>query len=418
MLKSILNNGEGRTILGNYGALLFIQAANFILPLIVLPYLVITLGTEKYGLVMIAQSMAIFLTVIVDFGFNISATRAVSLLREDREKLSQLFWNVIAIKVSLVVITFFILLLVVATVSRFQQEMWVYLLSFLMVIGQAIFPTWFFQGIEKMKVITIVNVVAKILFTVAVFSIVLGVKDYEYVPLLHGGGFLIAGLFGFLYALRYIDIKNPNITQAKQLAWQSSSLFVSNFATSMYTVGNTFILGMIGGDAIAGIYATMEKLVLAFKNVYAPLYQALFPWLAKKKVAEIRSFVKKVSLPIALSAIVIVIGFVVFAKPILDLVYGDQTIIKYSTVMQILGLIALFSALNMLLVSLYFPSIKEYKTRMVILVSGGVFNLVVAVAGAAYFSIYGVAVAASLSEFFILILAFYFYKKKRKIVAV
>lgn len=418
MLKGILNNGEGRTILGNYGALLFIQAANFILPLIVLPYLVITLGTEKYGVVMIAQSMAIFLTVIVDFGFNISATRAVSLLRADREKLSQLFWNVIAIKVSLVVITFLILLLVVATVSRFQQEMWVYLLSFLMVVGQAIFPTWFFQGIEKMKVITIVNVVAKVLFTVAVFSLVLGVKDYQYVPLLHGGGFLIAGLFGLFYALRYIDIKSPNITQAKQLAWQSSSLFVSNFATSMYTAGNTFILGMIGGDAIAGIYATMEKLVLAFKNVYAPLYQALFPWLAKKKAAEIRSFVKKASLPIALSAIVIVIGFVVFAKPILDLVYGDQTIIGYSSVMQILGLIALFSALNMLLISLYFPSIKEYRTRMVILVSGGVFNLVVAVVGAAYFSIYGVAVAATLSEFFILVLAFYFYCKKRRIAAV
>lgn len=415
MLKRILNNGEGRTILGNYGALLFIQAANFILPLIVLPYLVTTLGTEKYGVVMIAQSMAIFLTVIVDFGFNISATREVSLLREDTNRLSQLFWNVIAIKLTLVVLTFLLVILLVSTVTRFQQEMGVYLLSFLMVVGQAIFPAWFFQGIEKMKVITIVNVVSKGLFTIAVFSLVLSVDDYAFVPLLHGGGFLIAGLFGLFYALRFIDFRKPHIKQARELASQTSTLFVSNFATSLYTAGNTFILGMIGGDAIAGIYASMEKLVLAFKNVYAPLYQAIFPWLSKKTGVEIRGVIKKLSVPIGISALVITVIFIMFGRPILDVVYGDRAILSYSPVLQILSSIALFSALNMLLVSLFFPAKKEYKTRMKILVSGGVFNLLVAVMAGSLYSIYGIAWAAVGSEFFILLLAFSFYKSTLRI---
>ena len=67
-------NKEKKIIVKNYVALLFIQGANFILPLIILPYLVRVLGSEKYGLVMIAQSVALFLTIVVDFGFNISAT--------------------------------------------------------------------------------------------------------------------------------------------------------------------------------------------------------------------------------------------------------------------------------------------------------------------------------------------------------
>ncbi len=414
MLKRILNNGEGRTILSNYGALLFIQAANFILPLIVLPYLVTTLGAEKYGVVMIAQSMAIFLTVIVDFGFNISATREVSILRNNKKKLSQLFWNVIAIKFTLTVITFIIVIVLISTVSRFKGEGWVYIMSFLMVVGQAIFPTWFFQGIEKMKVITIVNVVAKVLFTAAVFSFVLTVDDYEFVPLLHGGGFFIAGLFGLFYALRYIDVARPNFKQARDLASQSSALFISNFATSLYTAGNTFILGMIGGDAIAGVYASMEKLVLAFKNVYAPLYQAIFPWLSQKNIDRIRAFIKKMSLPIGLSALGIVVIFAIFAEPILDIIYGEQDIVSYSPVLQILSAVALFSALNMLLVSLYFPSIKDYSTRMKILVSGGVFNLIAAIVLGSFFGIYGIATAAVGSELFILLLAFKFYNTSVK----
>jgi len=410
MLKRILNNGEGRVVLGNYGALLFIQAANFILPLIVLPYLVTTLGTEKYGVVMIAQSMAIFLTVIVDFGFNISATREVSLLRDNKEKLSQLFWNVIAIKIVLATILFLLVIVLVSTLARFQNEMWVYLFSFLMVIGQAIFPTWFFQGIEKMKVITIVNVVAKILFTSAVFLIVLQAQDYEYVPLLHGGGFLIAGLFGLFYAVQHVGFSKPNSKESKKLMMQSSSLFVSNFATSMYTAGNTFILGMIGGESIAGVYASMEKLVLAFKNVYAPLYQALFPWLSKKGLLEMRDFIKKIWKPIALSALIITIGFLFFAREIVTFIYDNASITSYSVILKILSLIALFSALNMLLVSLYFPSTKEYTTRMKVLVSGGVFNLIAALIGAHFYGIYGVAIAAVSSELFILLIAFAFFK--------
>ena len=88
MLKSLSNSKDGRTVAGNYTALLFIQGANVILPLIALPYLVRTLGAERFGLVMIAQTMGVFLTIIVDFGFNISATREVSLLRNNRNAVS------------------------------------------------------------------------------------------------------------------------------------------------------------------------------------------------------------------------------------------------------------------------------------------------------------------------------------------
>ncbi|WP_299213917.1 oligosaccharide flippase family protein, partial [uncultured Dokdonia sp.] len=153
MLKSFLNTKNSKIVAGNYLALLFIQGANILLPLFTLPYLIRTIGTERFGLVMIAQSIGVFLTIVVDFGFNISATREVSLLRKNREKLSQLYWNIFYIKSALVVLAFMVLVLMVITIPRFRSESLVYILSFGMVLGQAIFPTWFFQGIEKMKVI-------------------------------------------------------------------------------------------------------------------------------------------------------------------------------------------------------------------------------------------------------------------------
>jgi PST family polysaccharide transporter len=408
---------EKRIIAKNYVALLFIQGANFILPLIIFPYLVRTLGSEKYGLVMVAQSVALFLTIIVDFGFNISATREVANLKNNKEKLSQFYWNVFSIKLALIVITFLLLLGLIICVDKFRIDPLVYLFSFGLVLGQAIFPTWFFQGIEKMQVITIVNVAAKLFFTISLFFVVLSPADYEYVPIFNGLGFVISGLFGFVFSLQYVKFVFPKRSQVKKIIENSSSLFFSNFAVSLYTSCNTLILGFFAGDSIAGVYASMEKLILAIKSMYAPLYQAIFPNLSTKPYDEIRSYIDKMRIPIGFLGLVISIIIFFGAKQILMLAFDDALIVGYSLVFQILGLISILSSLNMLYVTLYFPSIKKYKIRMKILISGGFLNLIIALSLVKFYTIYGVAISAVTTELFILLLAVYFYYKKIKKIA-
>jgi PST family polysaccharide transporter len=407
-------DNEKKIIAKNYVALLFIQGANFILPLIIFPYLVRTLGSEKYGLVMVAQSVALFLTIIVDFGFNISATREVANLKNDKEKLSQFYWNVFSIKLVLIIITFLLLLGLIIYVDKFSVDPLVYLFSFGLVLGQAIFPTWFFQGIEKMQVITIVNVAAKLFFTISLFFVVLSPSDYQYVPIFNGLGFVISGLFGFVFSLQYVKFIFPKLSQVKEIIENSSSLFFSNFAVSLYTSSNTLILGFFAGDSMAGVYASMEKLILAIKSLYSPFYQAIFPNLSTKPYDEIRSYIDKMRIPIGFLGLVISIIIFFGAKQILMLAFDDALIVGYSAVFQILGLISILSSLNMLYVTLYYPSIKKYKIRMKILISGGFLNLIIALSLVKFYTIYGVAISAVTTELFILLLAVYFYYKKIK----
>ena len=406
-------DNEKKNIAKNYVALLFIQGTNFILPLIIFPYLVRTLGLEKYGLVMVAQSVAVFLTIIVDFGFNISATREVANLKNDKEKLSQFYWNVFSIKLVLIIITFLLLLGLIICVDKFSVDPLIYLFSFGLVLGQAIFPTWFFQGIEKMQIITIVNVAAKLFFTISLFFVVLSPADYRYVPIFNGLGFVISGLFGFVFSLQYVKFIFPKLSQVKEIIENSSSLFFSNFAVSLYTSSNTLILGFFAGDSMAGVYASMEKLILAIKSMYSPLYQAIFPNLSTKPYDEIRSYIDKMRIPIGFLGLVISIIIFFGAKQILMLAFDDALIVGYSAVFQILGLISILSSLNMLYVTLYFPSIKKYKIRMKILISGGFLNLIIALSLVKFYTIYGVAISAVTTELFILLLAVYFYYKNK-----
>ena len=414
--KKIYNiQKDKKVIASNYLSLFVLQIANYLLPLLVLPFLVRILGTEKFGLVMFAQALILFLTIFVDFGFNLSGTREISIARDNKDKLSEIFSAIMFIKICLIIVAFTILFIVVNVFTRFRIDSEIYYLTFGIVIGQALFPVWFFQGIEKMKFITLINITAKLIFTLLVFVFIRQQSDYIFVPVYNSLGFIVSGIIGFLFCFRYVKVKIPSFYTIKRLLKESSILYVSNFATSLYTASNVFILGIFAGNSIAGIYASMEKLILAIKNIYSPFYQALYPWLSKQKDnVKIRT-IKKIKPLILLLSVLITIVILLFGNTLLLVIYDNKLITNYAIIFKLLSLISIFSALNMLYNTLYFPSIKKYKIRMNILISGGVFNLFISLILVYYFGIYGTAFSVVSTELFLLILGIYFFNKTVKI---
>ena len=389
-----------------------IQGANFILPLITLPYLVRTLGVNKFGIVMVAQSFAILLTIVTEFGLDMSATRQVALIKDDKKKVSQYFFDVFFLKMLLVIIAFIVLLFFILIIDKFSQEYLVYFFSFGMVFGQAIFPAFFFRGIEEMKMITIINVLAKVIFTFSVFLLIKNQEDYYFVPILNGLGFILSGFLGLIFSLKYVSFTRPIFKETLNIAKESFSLFLSNLAVSLYTKINTLIVGFFISDTMAGVYSSMEKLVVATKSIYIPLYQALFPNIVVKDNNTIVNIINKMKYYMGGFGAIISFIIFLFAADILRLIYNDELITSYYMIFQILGLIGFLSSLNMLYVSLFFPAIKAFNQRLKILSLGGVFNIILVLTLVQYYSIYGVAISATVSELFILIVAFYFYRKK------
>ena len=81
-----------------------LQGLNYLIPAAMLPYLVRVLGIEQYGLISFAQSIAQYFIIATDYGFNLSATRAIAQNRQDKEEVARVFWITISIKMFLLVI--------------------------------------------------------------------------------------------------------------------------------------------------------------------------------------------------------------------------------------------------------------------------------------------------------------------------
>ena len=189
----IKNKAQKKLLIENIVSLSLLQWVNYIVPLILIPFLVRSLGIELFGLVMFAQSVSTIFIIFSDLGFSITGTRKISILAADKKQISETFWNITIIKVATLILLFGALLVLIAFVPKFTKEPLLFIFSFGVTIGSTVFPSWFFQGIQKMKTITVVNLTAKLIFALLVVIYVTSPEDYLLVPLFNSLGFIIAG---------------------------------------------------------------------------------------------------------------------------------------------------------------------------------------------------------------------------------
>lgn len=135
IIDRILKKEEYKKVFENIFSLTGLQFASYVLPLITLPYLTLILGPERFGLTQYAISLITYFMIFTDYGFNLSATRELALIRDDKSKVSMIYSSVMTIKLLLTVISFVVLLLIVTLIPKFNNDANIYLLTFGMVIG-------------------------------------------------------------------------------------------------------------------------------------------------------------------------------------------------------------------------------------------------------------------------------------------
>jgi PST family polysaccharide transporter len=284
-IKNIANTEDKKRLLSNFLSLAILQGANYILPLITLPYLVRVLGVEYFGLLAFAGATIAYFNVITDYGFNLTATREISIHRDNKEKVIEIFSSVMTIKIILMFFSFFLLSILVFSFEKFSEHWEVYFLTFGTVVGQVLFPQWFFQGMERMKYITYLNILAKSIFTVAIFVFVHEQSDFWIVPLLTSVGFIVAGILALFLIKNQFDISFhiQKIDIIKEYFKSSWNIFLVDFLPNLYNNFSTFFLGFFASMEVLGYYALAVKLIDVLNSFMYVIRNVTYPYLVKNK---------------------------------------------------------------------------------------------------------------------------------------
>jgi len=414
--EKLFKSDTRRRLIENFLSLSVLQIANYILPLITLPYLVRVLGPEKYGLIAFSQAFIGYFMILTDYGFNLSATRDISINRENKEKVSEIFSSVMIIKLALMIISLILMSVIIFSFEKFRQDWIVYYLTFGMVVGHVLFPVWFFQGMEKMKYITFLNILAKVIFTVAIFVFVRRASDYLYVPLLNSSGAIIAGLLAIWVVFRNFKLgfKMPSFANIKHYLKESWYIFISTVAISLYTTGNVFILGLFTNNTIVGYYSAAEKIIRAAQGLLGPISQTIYPYVSKlinesKEVGL--KFIRKITLLIGGFSFVLSLIIFIFADLIVKTILGDQYI-KSIIILKILAFLPFIIGLANVFGIQTMLTLNYKKAFSNILIFASVINISLAFVLVPMFQDVGLSISVVLSEIFVTTSMFLFLQSK------
>lgn len=332
MIRKIRNN---KTIVSNFSYLSLLQIFSLLFPFITYPYLLRVLGFDIYGKIIFAQVIVTNLCILINFGFNVSGTNNVAVNNRDRTKLSEIVSSIYIIKFVLWFACMSVYFILIQTIPFLKEDKWLYIIAFFISFNDLLFPVWFFQGIEKMKYITMINLGVRLLFLVLIFLFVKSKSDYLIVPGLNVIGALLGGCISLLVVTKIEKIKLSfqSLVTLKKYFDESLPLFVSSLSVQIYISGNKLLVGSFLGMTEVAIYDMGEKITSVLKIPIAMISQATFPKISREKNIH---FINKVMWGTFVLIVFLYLLVFVFSNYIVNLLSGIDNSIT-SSILRILA---------------------------------------------------------------------------------
>lgn len=277
--RQSLGSRTGRRILKNVMALSTAQATTYILPLFVLPYTAAVLGPKYFGMVAFTQALVQYSALVTNYGFAYAATRQAAVSQGDTGKLAEIIVHVWTAKFLLMLVCLVASAAAFTAVPSLRPARGAYLCGFLGVIGNILYLDWFFQAIEEMKWITLINVVPKLLFTPLIFVFVRAPADYALVLLIPSAALTVSGIAGAVLVRRRLSVPIPaptlrGVSDQLREGWHT---FLATLSINLYTVTNIVVLGIMTNATVVGQYSAGQKVVLGAQSLWSPVSQSLYP---------------------------------------------------------------------------------------------------------------------------------------------
>ena len=255
-----------KTILSNFTYLSILNGLDILLPLAIIPYITNVVGATYFGHYAFVLVLVQNINILTSYGYLFSATKKISQSRDDLSAVSRTFCAVIAGRLLIAVVAVAAVLLLSGVLFADGVQLFMFLTALGMIFGDVFIPTWLFQGLERMKYVTIVNSASKIAFTLLVILVVREKQDYRLILLMSSAGYLLAASLSMILVRRQFELR------------EGLPLFLSTIGMSLYRNINVLVLNFFVSSASVGVYALAEKVIKACQSLINPISQALFPY--------------------------------------------------------------------------------------------------------------------------------------------
>jgi len=342
------------------------QGANYLIPLVTFPYLTRVLGVSQFGSYAFILTLSQYFILFTDFGFNLSATRRIAQANNDKSIITYVFWSTLTAKI-LIGLVCSIVIIFFSWWTRQDSAYNGIIFILFTVLGSIFTPVWLFQGIERISILTSVTILSKALAIPLIMFFVKSNNDAHIAILIQGvvSSFIAFSSLIIVYRMGCIAKIRISISAAINQLKDSSPLFVSSIAISLYTMSTPLILQMVSNSYEVGLYSAADRIRGAFIGLFLVVGNALYPRVNNLFVTDkpaMYSLLRKVIFLKSFFSITLIIFLWFFSSQLVSFILGADfvdsiCIIKIMSVQFFTVLISISMA-NYLL--LPFGYRKEY----------------------------------------------------------
>lgn len=273
---SFFAGSEIRRVFRNSSYLLCVHFGNYLVPLIVIFYLVKILGVESLGVYALCTAVAAYAQVVIDYGFSLTGCRAVAQNKSDSFFVSKTFWEILFSKFLVAGLTIFVCL---SCFTWLALDLNLYFSAVLSAVFTSFTPIWFFQGLELFRGVAFLSFAGKVISCIPVLLWVRGAEDL-YVVFYSQATFsflVMLAVYFYVYRKGFVS-KVPFMSlEIRERLFEGWHIFSATLSAVVITNGGTLWLGACYPSSVVGVYASVERLVKAVTSLFVPLGQAIYP---------------------------------------------------------------------------------------------------------------------------------------------
>ncbi len=277
--------------------------------ILLIPHFTKIFSKDNWGQVLIVQAIALWLQIVIEYGFNLSATRSMARVKEDPLALSKLVSGVIGAKVILSVIVILLAFLIYILLDNLKYLGSLIAWATAFAIMQGFNPIWYFLARDRFGQYAAIDFFARALYLILCLVFI---KTNNQNFLIFFFGILtamIANLAGYIIIFKQIPMRKLKILDSLESLKQGFSMFLFVSITSIYTTLNIVILGFSQPTAVVAAYATADRIVRASGGLLDPLNRVIYARLSHLYNSDFvlaKTFLRKSAF------IIFVSGFAIF----------------------------------------------------------------------------------------------------------
>lgn len=247
------------------------QGGNALFPLLLMPWLLLVLGSDDFARLVLAEVIAFYVLTLCLYSFDVTQVKAVATARAscDEQAQARIFYQVLQTRLLLFVLC---ALVVFGAMHAFALEPF-FLIWLLFPLGMILQHNYFFQACLQNKALALLVFVSRLATLVAAWWLHrLGLLNVEAISWLIAGSYFLSGLLASVLLIARLPWTGlPPLVTSVDLIRAGAVVFGGNLSVTLYRNSNVFLLSLLATPYAVSVYAIAEKYVRMFQALARPL---------------------------------------------------------------------------------------------------------------------------------------------------